>query len=175
MPAENKSAFHGLQPPSRICRAFVNRRDASIARQGKQALSKPQQTSLTNCRAEATATHFLEVLRQTAEIQAACDTAAKQDDMADVMLQWLMPILLWAGGAAASQPLPCPTSESKSPTSMHCCHCTCSTVDSQIAAAIALNHHRLLCIQLFWQRHMLNDLTTVSWSCRYQQVSVGIQ
>ncbi|MCJ1368718.1 hypothetical protein MMC16_007863 [Acarospora aff. strigata] len=92
MPAERKIAFHGLQLPLRLRRAFATREDAALARQqakGKNTLSRPQKTRLNKSKAKDIASFFLDNHAQTANIQAAYDTADKKDDMADALLQAL--------------------------------------------------------------------------------------
>lgn len=92
MPAERKYSSHGLQLPLRLRRALATREDAALARQqakGKTVLTKAQQTRLNKSKAKNITSHYLDIKPQTAEVQAAYDTAQKKDDMADALLQAL--------------------------------------------------------------------------------------
>ena len=53
-------------------------------------LNKAQQTRLNKSKAKNITSIFLDIKPQTAETQAAYDTAQKKDDMADVLLQALV-------------------------------------------------------------------------------------
>ena len=92
MPSERKYSSHGLQLSQTLRRTFATREEAALARQqakGKTALNKPQQTRLNKGKAKSITTFLLSIKPQLAEIQAAYDSAHKQDDMADALLQAL--------------------------------------------------------------------------------------
>ena len=92
MPGDQKHAFHGLHLPLRLRTAFANREEQALQRaqaKGKNRLSKPQQTRLNKFKAKHIAAFFLEIRPQPANIQAAYDSAQKQDDMADALMQAL--------------------------------------------------------------------------------------
>ena len=92
MPSERKYSSHGLQLPLTLRRTFAAREDAALARQqakGRTALTKPQQTRLNKGKAKNITTFFLSIMPQSAEVQAAYDSAHKKDDMADALLQAL--------------------------------------------------------------------------------------
>ena len=92
MPSERKYSSHGLQLPLTLRRTFATREDAALARQqakGRTALTKPQQTRLNKGKAKNITTFFLSIMPQSAEVQAAYDSAHKKDDMADALLQAL--------------------------------------------------------------------------------------
>lgn len=92
MPAQQKYICHGLHLPLRLRRTLSTREDAALARQqakGKTALSKPQQTRLNKSKAKNITSFFLDIKPQSAGVQAAYDSAAKKDDMADALLQAL--------------------------------------------------------------------------------------
>lgn len=89
MAAGTKYSSHGLQLPQSIEDRFSNWTAAALLRAVTGILSKSQQTRLNKKKAKAIADFFLEISPQPAAIQTAYDTAGKQDDMADALLQAL--------------------------------------------------------------------------------------
>lgn len=89
MAAGTKYSSHGLQLPQSIEDRFSNWTAAALLRAVTGILSKSQQTRLNKKKAKAIADFFLEISPQPAAIQTAYDTADKQDDMADALLQAL--------------------------------------------------------------------------------------
>ncbi|DBA98147.1 hypothetical protein WJX77_007527 [Trebouxia sp. C0004] len=91
MAAGTKYSSHGLQLPQSLEDRFSNWTAAALLRAVTVTgiLSKSQQTRLNKKEAKATADLFLEITSQPAAIQIAYDTADKQDDMADAVLQAL--------------------------------------------------------------------------------------
>ena len=89
MAAGTKNSSHGLHLPQFIQDRFHTWTAAALLRAGSGILSKSQNTRLNKKKAKEAVNFFLQVNPQATTIQAQYDSAEKQDDMADALLQAL--------------------------------------------------------------------------------------
>ena len=89
LPPGFKLSSHGLQLPRHILNRFQTWEAKFHQRSATGIMNKSQKTRFNKKKAQQMADFFLQTNIQTAPIQAAYDSAAKQDDMADALLQAL--------------------------------------------------------------------------------------
>ncbi len=89
MAAGTKYSSHGLQLPDCINNRFQTWAAAALANSSTGSLSTQQQYRLNKKKAKEMANYFLQCNSQSPAIQADYDSAVKQDDMADALLQAL--------------------------------------------------------------------------------------
>lgn len=85
----SKLGSHGLQLPGPILNRFQTWESAFHQRSATGTMNKSQKTRFNKKKAKQMAEFFLQTNIQAAPIQAAYDSAAKRDDMADALLQAL--------------------------------------------------------------------------------------
>lgn len=89
LPSGFKLSSHGLQLPKHILNRFQTWEATFHQRSATGIMNKSQKTRFNKNKAKQMADFFLQINIQAAPIQAAYDSAAKQDDMADALLQAL--------------------------------------------------------------------------------------
>lgn len=89
MAAGTKYSSHGLQLPACLSNRFQTWAAAALAKSSTNHLSPQQQYRLNKKKAKEMANYFLQCNSQSPAVLAEYDSAAKQDDMADALLQAL--------------------------------------------------------------------------------------
>lgn len=98
----SKLGNHGLQLPRHILNRFQTWEETFSQRSATGIMNKSQRTRYNKKKAKQMADFFLQSNLQAAAIQAAYDSAAKQDDMADALLQ----ALAYSNAVLGLRPIP---------------------------------------------------------------------